>query len=229
MSDLLYLDLDRRAYKPTLDLQLRLHEEVRSSDRELAYLLLIEHDRPVITLGRSAKAEHIITSRKILKAEGIGVYHADRGGDVTYHGPGQLVGYPIIRLDLHGRSIHGYMRNLEEVIIRVLARFDIIAERVPGLTGVWIGEEKIAAIGVAVRRWITYHGFALNVLPNLSHFDLIVPCGISDKRVTSMERLLDRPVSIEEVKPVLIQCMIDVFGFDSAVHAKTENELFREE
>jgi lipoate-protein ligase B len=127
-----------------------------------------------------------------------------------------VVGYPVLRLDLHGRDVHRYLRDLEEVLIRVLARYGLEGRRQEGLTGVWVGQEKIAAIGVAVRRWVTYHGFALNVATDLSHFDLIVPCGIRGKGVTSLSRLLARPVTVAETKPAVVECVVEVFGFVGA-------------
>ena len=215
MAELEYLDIGRAAYGPTVLLQERLVEEVKSAPEERACLVLVEHDPPVITLGRGARqSDHITVSRERLAREGIEVHESSRGGDVTWHGPGQIVGYPILRLDLHGRDIHRYLRDLEEVLIRVLGRFGIEGRRSAGLTGVWVGDEKIAAIGVAVRRWVTYHGFALNVSPDLLHFGLIVPCGIRDKGVTSLARLLGRPVAVAETKPILVECMVEVFGFD---------------
>jgi len=216
MAELVYLDVGRAAYEPTLRLQRRLLDEVKSADLERAYLVLVEHVPPVITLGRGSNGGHLLASRERLAQEGIEVHESSRGGDVTYHGPGQLVGYPVLRLDLHGRDVHRYLRDLEEVLIRLLVRFGIGGRRSKGLTGVWAGEEKIAAIGVAVSRWVTYHGFALNVSTNLSHFGLIVPCGIREKGVTSLTRLLGRPVGVDEVKAPLVECMADVFGFDGA-------------
>jgi len=216
MAELVTLDIGRAAYEPTLDLQNRLVDEVRSAERERAYLVLVEHEPPVITVGRGARGRNILASRRRLTQEGIEVHSSSRGGDVTYHGPGQLVGYPILRLDLHGRDVHRYLRDLEEMLIRVLARFGVEGCRAKGLTGVWVGREKVAAIGVAVRRWVSYHGFALNVATNLEHFDLIVPCGIRDKGVTSLERLAGRAVTVDEVKPVVVECMVEVFGLERA-------------
>ncbi len=217
MAELEYFDIGRAAYGPTVRLQQRLVEEVKSDGEERACLVLVEHDPPVITLGRGARqGDHIAVSRERLARECIEVHESSRGGDVTYHGPGQIVGYPILRLDLHGRDIHRYLRDLEEVLIRVLARVGVEGRRSAGLTGVWVGDEKIAAIGVAVTRWVTYHGFALNVSPNLAHFGLIVPCGIRDKGVTSLARLLGRPVAVAETKPLLVECIVGVFGFDGA-------------
>jgi lipoate-protein ligase B len=219
MAELTCLDIGRAAYEPTVGLQQRLVKEVKAAEAERAYLVLVEHDPPVITLGRGSDAAHVTASRERLAREGIEVHESSRGGDVTYHGPGQLVGYPILRLDLHGRDIHRYLRDLEEVLIRLLTRFGVEGRRSAGLTGVWVGDEKIAAIGVAVSRWVTYHGFALNVTPDLGHFGLIVPCGIRDKGVTSLARLLAQPVTVAEVKPPLVECVVEVFGFDGAVAA----------
>jgi lipoyl(octanoyl) transferase len=216
MAELITLDLGRAAYEPALRLQERLREEVKAAPRERAYLILVEHDPPVITLGRRADAAHVTASRERLASEGVEVHESVRGGDVTCHGPGQLVAYPIIRLDLHGRDVHRYLRDLEEVLIRVLARFGIDGTRAKGMTGVWVGAEKVAAIGVAIRRWVTWHGLAINVDTNLDRFDLIVPCGIRGRRVTSLGRLLGRPITVAEVKPHLVECMVDVFGFDGA-------------
>jgi lipoate-protein ligase B len=187
---------------------------VREAEDERAYLVMVEHDPPVITLGRGARAAHITASKERLAAEGVEIHESARGGDVTYHGPGQLVGYPIMRLDLHGRDVHKYLRDLEEVLMRLLARFGLEGTRAEGMTGVWVGKEKVAAIGVAISRWVTWHGFALNVAPNLEHFGLIVPCGIRTRGVTSLARLLGRPISVAEVKPPLVECVVEVFGFD---------------
>ena len=216
MAELVTLDLGRAAYEPVLRLQERLCEEVKAAPQEWAYLILVEHDPPVITLGRGADAAHVTASRERLAREGVEVHESGRGGDVTYHGPGQLVAYPIIRLDLHGRDVHRYLRDLEEVLIRVLARFGVEGTRAEGMTGVWVGAEKVAAIGVAIRRWVTWHGVAINVDTNLDRFNLIVPCGIRGRRVTSLGRLLGRPITVAEVKPHLVECMVDVFGFDGA-------------
>jgi len=216
MAELICLDLGRADFESALQLQHRLVARVKASMEEKAYLVLVEHVPPVITLGRSGRAEHILASTDRLTAEGIEVHKTTRGGDVTYHGPGQLVAYPILRLDLHGRDVHRYLRDIEKAVIRLLEKFDIAGRRWKGLTGVWVGEEKIAAIGVAVRRWVSYHGLALNVSPDLSHFDFIVPCGIRGKRATSLARLLGRSVSVSEVKPLLIECMVEAFGFQGA-------------
>ena len=216
MAELVYLDLGRRGYGETLAMQQRLVERVRGSGDELAYLVLVEHDPPVITLGRGRGREHVVAGAEELSALGIEVHESTRGGDVTYHGPGQLVGYPILRVDRHGRDVRGYLRDLEGVLIRVLGRFGVEAGRCEGLTGVWVGQGKIAALGIAVTRWVSYHGFALNVSPDLEHFRTIVPCGIRDRAVTSLSAVLGRPVAMEEVKPPLLECMVEAFGFERA-------------
>jgi lipoyl(octanoyl) transferase len=195
-------------YQAGLDLQKQLVEERRSGAIGDT-LLLLEHP-PVITLGvktRGART-HIVASDDRLAAEGVDVFDTGRGGDITYHGPGQLVGYPIFDLNPDRRDVHRYVRDLEAVLIRAAAQLGIDARRVPGLTGVWAGapgrEEKIAAIGVRISRWITSHGFALNVSTNLDHFNLIVPCGIADRGVTSVSRLLGRDVTMQEAEDAVI-------------------------
>lgn len=154
-------------------------------------LLLVEHP-PVITLGRSTKAGNLLASSQQLAARGVELFDVERGGDVTFHGPGQLVGYPIVNLERHTMDLHWYLRQLEEVMIRALASCGIEAARNPGKTGVWVRSRKIASIGVHARQWVTWHGFALNVTTDLSYFDLMVPCGIQNVVMTSVEReLLD--------------------------------------
>jgi len=161
-------------------------------------LLLLEHP-PVVTLGRGARREHLLMDPERLQGRGIAVFEVERGGDVTYHGPGQLVGYPILDLSLYSRDLHRYMRNLEEVLILALKDFGIGAERRQGLTGVFVQDRKIASLGVHVKRWVSWHGFALNVTTDLSFFDLIVPCGLQGVEMTSLEACLGRRVPLEEV------------------------------
>jgi lipoyl(octanoyl) transferase len=173
-------------------------------------LLLLEHP-PVVTLGRAGKAAHLLQSRGELARRGVGFVESDRGGDITFHGPGQIVGYAIVDLEARGRDLHRYLRDLEAVPIRALAEFGIRAARVEGLTGVWVDDAKVAAIGIRVSRWIAHHGFALNVDTDLSYFDLIVPCGIADKRVTSMATLLGRAVDRAEVEDALARAFQAVF------------------
>lgn len=174
-------------------------------------LLLLEHPH-TFTLGRRGKQEHILVGPSELAALGVEVHEIDRGGEVTYHGPGQLVGYPIVKLDRWGRDIRQYMRNLEEVLIRAIATFGVRGRRIDGLTGVWVGDEKIAAIGVRVAFWVTTHGFALNVDPDLGFFQRIVPCGIADLGVTSLQRLLGNPPPMREVEDAVIDAFGAVFG-----------------
>jgi lipoyl(octanoyl) transferase len=175
-------------YEEALGLQRALVED-RRAGRIDDLLLLVEHP-DVLTVGvRAGGHTNILASHSTLEAQGIRVYEAGRGGDVTYHGPGQVIGYPILDLRPDRQDVHKYMRDLEEVLIRAVADFDIVATRLPGFTGVWVGDEKLAAIGVRVSRWITSHGFALNVGPELAGFGLIIPCGIGDRGVTSLARL----------------------------------------
>jgi lipoyl(octanoyl) transferase len=176
-------------YGEALALQRQLAEE-RRAEAIADQLLLVEHP-PVLTLGVRGDGgrSHILATPEALASRGIDVFETGRGGDITYHGPGQIVGYPIINLKPDRCDVHRYVRDLEEVLIRVAADYGILAKRIEGLTGVWVGEEKLAAIGVRISRWITSHGFALNHTTNLSHFDLIVPCGIADRGVTSLGSL----------------------------------------
>jgi lipoyl(octanoyl) transferase len=187
-------------YQAALDLQHRLVED-RKAGRIGDQLLLLEHP-PVITLGVRTRHDrsHLLQTPESLAAQGVELFEAGRGGDVTYHGPGQLVGYPILDLKPDRCDVHRYVRDLEDVLIRTVAAFGIDAGRVAGLTGIWVGSGKLAAIGVRISRWVTSHGFALNVNTNLDHFRLIVPCGITDKGVTSIERLLGRKVLMAEVE-----------------------------
>ena len=198
-------------YADALMLQRALVEQ-RKAGTVPDLLLLLRHPA-VITLGVRGDGgrSHIVATDERLAELGITVHEAGRGGDVTYHGPGQVVGYPILDLDPDRRDVHRYVRDLEEVMIRVCAGYGIEAGRIAGLTGVWAGAAKIGAIGVRISRWITSHGFAFNVATDLDHFRLIVPCGIGDRGVTSLERLVGRPVPIEEVEDRFIHHVADVF------------------
>jgi lipoyl(octanoyl) transferase len=202
--------LGRIRYADGLDLQARLVAE-RQAGEIPDQLLLLEHD-PVFTLGRNARRDNVLFSEDDIRRRGFDVFESGRGGDVTYHGPGQVVGYPIIDLSPDRRDVHRYVRDLEEVMVRCCADYGIESGRVPGMTGTWVGDEKIGAIGVRISRWVTSHGFALNVTTDLSAFDLIVPCGIQDRGVTSLERLLERPVALEKVMDQLTAHFADVFG-----------------
>lgn len=174
-------------------------------------LLLTEHE-PVYTLGKGGDENHLLASDAELSRDGTEVFRIDRGGDITYHGPGQIVGYPIINLQHFTPDIHWYLRQLEEVIIRSLASYGISGEREEGLTGVWVRGEKIAALGVKVSRWTTMHGFALNVSTDLRKFARIIPCGIFHKGVTSMELSANRKISLSEVEKSLVESFAEVFG-----------------
>ena len=215
MGKLLCIDLGRSSYTEAIELQTRLVTRLQGLAREEACLILTEHDPPVITLGVSASEGNVVASRHQLESEGIELHKTRRGGDVTYHGPGQLVCYPILQLKRHGKSLRQYQRDLEEVVIRALARLGVEAGRRDALTGVWTSEGKIAAIGVAVSRWVSYHGFAVNVCPNMDHFRLIVPCGLADERVTSLAVLGGKPVTIDQMKPLVIEATAEVFGFSA--------------
>ena len=176
-------------------------------------LLLLEHP-PVFTLGRGADDRHVLTPQQTP------VHRVSRGGDVTFHGPGQLVGYPILDLTAHGRDVHAYLRSLEAVLIETLAVYGLEAQRKPGLTGVWVGERKIASIGVGVRRWITYHGFALNVDPELAYFAAIVPCGLTGVRMTSMAECLGCSVSVADIKACVAEMFARRFGYEEIAWRK---------
>ncbi len=189
--------LGRVAYARGLELQEQLVAE-RQAGRVPDQLLLLEHD-PVFTLGRNARSENVLLPAEALRERGFEVFETGRGGDVTYHGPGQLVGYPILDLSPDRRDVHRYVRDLEEVMMRTCADYALAASRVAGLTGTWLGDEKIGAIGVRIARWVTSHGFAFNVGTDLAAFDLIVPCGIRERGVTSLERRLGHPVPLDEV------------------------------
>ena len=180
-------------------------------------LLFVEHPH-VLTLGVRGDGgrSHILATTDVLAARGVEVHETGRGGDITYHGPGQIVGYPIIDLKPDRCDVHRYVRDLESVLIRTAAEYGIDATRVDGLTGVWVGRDKLAAIGVRIGRWITSHGFAFNVTTDLGYFDLIVPCGIADRGVTSLARLLGHPVDRQEVEDRIAVHFGEVFGADLA-------------
>ena len=198
-------------YGDALELQKQLVEQ-RKAGEIGDQLLLLEHP-PVITLGVKTRNDrsHIVATAEQLAAAGVEVFETGRGGDVTYHGPGQLVGYPIIDLKPDRCDVHRYVRDLEQVMIRMAASFGVEATRIDGLTGAWVGDEKLAAIGVRIARWVTSHGFAFNVNTPLERFNLIVPCGITDKGVTSLEKLLGRPVQLRDVEESAITAFMEVF------------------
>jgi lipoyl(octanoyl) transferase len=200
--------LGRVAYAAGLELQGRLVAQ-RQAGEIPDTLLLLEHD-PVFTLGRNARAENVLFPAEALRERGFEVFETGRGGDVTYHGPGQVVGYPILDLS-DRRDVHRYVRDLEEVMIRTCAGYGLSASRVAGLTGCWLGDAKIGAIGVRIARWVTSHGFAFNVDNDLGPFQLIIPCGIRGRGVTSLARALGRPVPLPEVMDALTAHLAAVF------------------
>ncbi len=218
-----YSDLGLINYEQAWDIQkeifdLRLRNEINDT------FFLLEHPH-TYTLGKVAEKENLISSESQLKELGISVYEIDRGGDITYHGPGQIVGYPIIKLSDWKEDTHQYLRGLEEVIILTCREYGIETERNPKYTGVWIGERKIAAIGIKVNRWITMHGFAFNINTDLSYFEGIIPCGIKDKDVTSLQHELGKEINIVEVKEKLIKNFKKVFDYTDFVEKFKEQFL----
>lgn len=215
MSVLTVADLGLVPYGDALELQRRLADE-RIAGKIGDTLLLMEHPG-VVTLGRSTREASLPVAPDLLRRRGIAVFEIERGGDVTYHGPGQLVGYPIVDLQQHRPDLHWFLRQLEEVLIEALARVGIAAGRNPGYTGVWTGGRKIASIGIHVRQWVTWHGFALNVTTDLAPFQLIVPCGIQDVVMTSVEReganADDLPSA---VRRAVVDAFVAGFGYERA-------------
>lgn len=193
--------LGRMGYEECLELQREVARQRISGEIPQDVLLLVEHP-PVVTLGRSSKQKNLISSPAFLASRGVELFEVERGGDVTFHGPGQLVGYPIIDLKRHKLDLHWYLRSVEEGLIRTLSRYGISSERNTGYTGVWTQGRKIASIGVHARDWVTWHGFALNVTTDLSYFDLIVPCGIVGVEMTSIEKETGLAVSLGDVSDV---------------------------
>ena len=208
------IDLGRIGYGPACELQ---HDlvEARKAHAIPDVLLLCEHP-PVITLGRNARSEHLLAEPRLLQELNVEVHSSDRGGDITYHGPGQIVGYPILDLAEHRRDIRWYVDKLEDVMIRATGDFGVAAKRVEGQHGAWVdtasGEQKIGALGVHLSRWVTSHGFAYNVSTDLRCFDLIVPCGIAGKGVISLERVLGRAVSMDEARERIASHFAAVFN-----------------
>jgi lipoyl(octanoyl) transferase len=205
-------DVGRMAYGPALDLQYELFQ--KRVDEEIPdTLILVEHP-PVITLGRKAPDSDILVPPETLHAAGAEIHRVTRGGEATYHGPGQIVGYTIINLYQHQRKLRLFIERMEEVFIRLLGRhYQIVAHRDEEHRGVWVGDEKITAIGIAVSRRTTMHGFAFNVSPDLSHFDWIIPCGITDRGVTSLARLTGSTPDIEEVKKQIVETFCEVYDY----------------
>ena len=228
MSELSAIDLGLIAYAEAWELQKRV-VAARKAGAIGDVLLFSEHPH-VITLGRSGNRANLLAGENVLRQKGIEYFETNRGGDITYHGPGQIVGYPILHLGAIRRDVVWYVRSLEEAMIRASAELGIRADRLAGKTGIWVGpsgvEEKLAAIGVHISRWVTSHGFAYNVATDLRYFDLIVPCGIADRNATSLEKLLQRQVALAEVRPLLAKHFSEVFGL-TLRHA-TREELFEE-
>ena len=215
MPQLLVADLGTLPYATALELQRAVARGRISGAIDEDVLLLVEHP-PVVTLGRSSKQQHLLASPGVLAARGVELFEVERGGDVTFHGPGQLVGYPIVDLKRHKRDLHWYLRQVEEALIRALTPFGIVAERSAGQTGVWTQGRKIASIGVHARDWVTWHGFALNVTTDLSYFDLMVPCGIAQVEMTSVAK------EVGELEPLpgalraeVVRGFADTFGLEA--------------
>ena len=217
MKPLLIVDHGLTSYTAAFALQKRVvaARKVNAIDD----VLLINQHRHVLTLGRNGKRDNLLASEHVLRQKGVEFHLSNRGGDITYHGPGQIVGYPILDLSHIKQDVHWYVRTLEDVMIRTTADFGITAYRIPGKTGTWVEasphEEKLAAIGVHISRWVTSHGFAYNVSTDLRYFDLIVPCGIADRKATSLEKLLGRAVALDEVKPRLIHHFAELFALQA--------------
>lgn len=200
------MDLGKRPYEEVWNLQKDLQQKRINKEID-DVLILVEHD-PVYTLGKNADVNHLLQSRD----RSIDVFNIERGGDITFHGPGQLVGYPILDLANYNKSVSWYMRSLEQLTIEVLKEFGILANRVEGLTGVWVGDEKIAAQGVRLSRWVSMHGFSLNVNPDLSFYDGIIPCGIFNRGVTSIQQLLGTTQKMAKVKSLVINKFDQIFA-----------------
>jgi lipoyl(octanoyl) transferase len=224
LKNCLTVDLGLIGYAEAYALQKRV-VAARKTELIEDVLLLCQHP-PVITLGRSGKRENLLASEHVLRQKGVELHGSDRGGDITYHGPGQIVGYPILHLGAIRRDVVWYVRTLEEGMIRATSEFGITAERVAGKTGIWVRagntEEKLAAIGVHISRWVTSHGFAYNVSTDLRNFDLIVPCGIADRKATSLEKLLGRNIEENEVAPRIAKHLGELLGLEMKEAAKKE-------
>jgi lipoate-protein ligase B len=223
MRNISYCDLGFIDYKEAWDLQKEVFE-LRHNSKVSDVLFLLEHPH-TYTLGKVADKNHLISSKEYLEHNKISVYEIDRGGDITYHGPGQIVGYPIIDLNEWQKDTHKYLRGLEEVIIRTCEHFGLKGERDPKYTGVWIEDRKIAAIGIKVSHWITMHGFAFNINTDLSLFSGIIPCGIVGKDVTSLQRELNQKIEIGYVKNLLVKNFKEVFKYDETTTLPKEELL----
>jgi lipoate-protein ligase B len=206
------------AYAEALELQREVARDRISGVIPQDVLLLVEHP-PVVTLGRSSKEKNLISSPAFLASKGVELFEVERGGDVTFHGPGQLVGYPIIDLKRHKLDLHWYLRSVEEGLIRTIGEYGIPGERNTGYTGVWTNNRKIASIGVHARDWVTWHGFALNVTTDLSYFDLIVPCGIVGVEMTSIEKETGQSPSVDAVGSIAAREFAALFDLEAVEHS----------
>jgi lipoyl(octanoyl) transferase len=235
MREVILQDLGRRSYKQAWDYQEELLQQKikakQSSKTEPDYLLFVEHD-PVYTLGKNGKEKNLLINQQSLQEKGIEYFHINRGGDITFHGPEQLVGYPILDLDNYKTDLGWYLRSLEEVIILTIGEYGLKGERSTGETGVWLDasikgkERKICAMGIRCSRWVTMHGFALNVNVDLSYFNFITPCGIQNKQVTSIQKELGEVINMDEIKEKLIKNFELVFG--TSVKLQEEKVLLNE-
>jgi lipoyl(octanoyl) transferase len=209
-----FIDLGRMAYSEALSIQKETVEKVKDGSIDNT-LFFVEHP-PVLTMGRRAERRNILASDEALEAEGVELFDVERGGDVTYHGPGQIVGYPILRLEEFGRDLHQYVSNIEDIFVQLLkTEYGIETKSDKGkYTGVYIDSRKITAIGIAVRKWISFHGFAFNVKTNLKHFDWIIPCGLADRSVTSLEKELGVEVDFSEIKNLTASYFSKVFNVE---------------
>lgn len=224
MSTLDIYELGTVPYEEALEYQesllaKRIAEEIPDS------LILLEHP-PTITTGRKGNTGNLLVREEYLEKHGVSFVHASRGGDITFHGPGQIVGYPILNLKNHEMDIRKHLRSIEEVIIRTLGDFEIEGRRMDGVTGVWVKRSKIASIGIAIRKWVTYHGFALNVSTNLDYFELILSCGITDVRITSIGSWLgnEESIKMDDVVRSVIKNFMGVFGFENFI-LKDEKQI----
>lgn len=225
-KNLTYSDLGIVDYNEAWDLQKKIHEQ-RVGGLIKDHFFLLEHPN-TYTLGKTADRSNLVGNENFLKEKKISVYDIDRGGDITYHGPGQIVGYPIINLNEWHQDTHKYLRALEEVIIRVCFDFGLIACRDPKYTGVWIDNRKIAAIGIKVSRWVTMHGFAFNINTDLSLFNGIIPCGITDKAVTSLSKEINKIIEINFIKTLLLKHFTEVFEYNSVITISRDELLTSE-
>ena len=221
MRDLLIVDLGRRSYGDVLELQRQVARARIAGELDQDVLLFVEHT-PVITLGRSSKSAHMLATPEYLRQQGVELFEVERGGDVTFHGPGQLVGYPIIDLKRHRQDLHWYLRQVEQLLIDAIAWYGLHCGRRPPYTGVWIDDRKLASIGVHARDWVTWHGFALNVSTDLRYFDLIVPCGIQAVEMTSLQRELPNAPALSSVAERVTTAAGNLFDLTPQPIAETE-------